>query len=243
MNLGYSLEGAVTSGGRGLIPLTILEGGRRGDELEALAAAIRAGDRVAEDRLCALMHARMLEYARSILGGRGQRSEEPEDAVQDSLIRVIRHLRASPERAIDLEGYLLRAVHNRCVDFLRRAAWRRNSRLDWVRQPLQLGEDLADRIASELDGRLLQARLADLEPRCRELLTRLYLQGESAQQVGATMSPPMTAQGVFHRRNTCLKKLLRLFQLGSDCRSRRNHLSGPFGGPRASEGGDDPTAP
>lgn len=225
-----------------MIPLTILQGGGAADELESLAAAIRAGDAAAEARLCAIMRPRMLEYARNILGGHEQRAEEPEDAVQDSLLRVIRFLRANPEREIDLEGYLLRAVHNRCVDFLRLAAWRRNSPLDWVRRPLQQSEDLADRIALELDGRALLDALARLELPCRELLTRLYLHGESAQAIGGTLSPQISPHGVYHRRNVCLKKLLRLFQLGLDLRSRRDHPSGPFDGPRTCEGGDDPTA-
>jgi len=225
-----------------LIPLTILDGGSVGDELESLAAAIRAGDRAAEARLCALMRPRMLDYAWSILGGREQRAEEPEDAVQDSFFRVIRVLRASPEREIDLEGYLLKAVRNRCVDYLRLAAWRRDQPLDWLKRPLQLGEDLADRIVGEIDGEILLGKLDRLELPCRALLTRLYLNGESAQAIGESMVPPISPHGVYHRRNICLKKLLRLFHSGLDLRSRRNHPSGPSGGPRTCEGGDDPTA-
>ena len=83
---------------------------------EQLVSGFRAGSeeafRVIHDRY----RARMLAYARQMLGGS---CEDPEDAVQEIFVRAYAGLRAS-NRDLALRAWLYRIAHNRCIDQLRR---------------------------------------------------------------------------------------------------------------------------
>jgi RNA polymerase sigma factor (sigma-70 family) len=68
--------------------------------------------RVIHDRY----RARMLAYARQMLGASGK---DPEDAVQEMFMRAYHGLRAS-DRQLALRAWLYRIAHNRCIDDLRR---------------------------------------------------------------------------------------------------------------------------
>ncbi len=79
-------------------------------------ALFRAGD----DRAFGVIHdryrARLLAYARQMLGGSRQ---DAEDALQDVFLRAYAALRAS-DRPVSLRAWLYRVAHNRCIDQLRR---------------------------------------------------------------------------------------------------------------------------
>ncbi|WP_205697135.1 RNA polymerase sigma factor [Conexibacter sp. SYSU D00693] len=81
-------------------------------------ALFRAGHddafRVMHDRY----QARLLAYARQMLGG--SRSDA-EDALQDVFLRAYHALRAD-DRPLTLRAWLYRVAHNRCIDQLRRPA-------------------------------------------------------------------------------------------------------------------------
>jgi RNA polymerase sigma-70 factor, ECF subfamily len=83
---------------------------------EQLVDLVRAGD----DRAFAAMHeryeARLVAYARQLLGGAHHDAEE---VVQDAFVRAIRALRAD-EREMALKPWLYTIVRNRALDVLRR---------------------------------------------------------------------------------------------------------------------------
>ena len=85
---------------------------------EQLVSLFRAGNdeafRVIHDRY----RARLLAYARQMLGSS---PADPEDAVQEIFVRAYSHLRSN-SRELALRAWLYRIAHNRCVDDLRRPA-------------------------------------------------------------------------------------------------------------------------
>ena len=84
---------------------------------EQLLALFRSGRedafRVLHDRY----HDRLLAYVRHMLRG----SSEAEDVVQDVFLRAYGAL-ASGERDVAVRPWLYRVAHNRCIDYVRRAA-------------------------------------------------------------------------------------------------------------------------
>jgi RNA polymerase sigma factor (sigma-70 family) len=98
---------------------------------EQLVRLFRAGNeeafRVIHDRY----RARLLAYARQMLGGS---RPDAEDALQDVFVRVYGALRAS-ERDVSLRAWLYRIAHNRCIDELRRPAPPTPETLELLRPP------------------------------------------------------------------------------------------------------------
>jgi RNA polymerase sigma factor (sigma-70 family) len=83
---------------------------------EQLVALFRAGSDDAFRAIHDRYRARLLAYARQMLGGA---LGDPEDALQDVFIRAYRALRTS-DRPVMLRAWLYRIAHNRCIDELRR---------------------------------------------------------------------------------------------------------------------------
>jgi len=83
---------------------------------EQLVRLFRGGSeeafRVVHDRY----RARLLAYARQMLGGAGA---DAEDVLQDVFVRAYAALRAN-DRDVSLRAWLYRIAHNRCIDELRR---------------------------------------------------------------------------------------------------------------------------
>jgi RNA polymerase sigma factor (sigma-70 family) len=83
---------------------------------EQLVAMFRAGSDDAFRAIHDRYRARLLTYARQMLGGS---RHDAEDALQDVFVRAYASLRAS-ERPVSLRAWLYRVAHNRCIDQLRR---------------------------------------------------------------------------------------------------------------------------
>jgi RNA polymerase sigma-70 factor (ECF subfamily) len=83
---------------------------------EQLVDLLRAGDDRAFTAIHERYEARLLAYARQLLGGAHHDAEE---VVQDAFVRAIRALRAD-EREMALKAWLYTIVRNRALDVLRR---------------------------------------------------------------------------------------------------------------------------
>jgi RNA polymerase sigma factor (sigma-70 family) len=226
---------------RSLVPLTVQGAGGVDEELDALVTGISAGNPEAEARLCALMRPALLDYARSLLGGDPPHAEGPEDAVQDSLLRFILRMRGRPGFRGRPRSYLRRIVRNRCVDFQRLASWRLKRLEDGSHLPeLPPGEEIVA-ILQGLQIKELLEGMERLDPACRQLLERIYLQGVPVRKIAREVAVPTTVQAVYSRRNRCLKLLA--FRLKIWGESRFGDMN-PHGTPRVpptDEGGDEPT--
>jgi RNA polymerase sigma factor (sigma-70 family) len=83
---------------------------------QRLIAAFRAGDDAAFSKIFDRHHARLLRYARKVLG---KSSEHAEDVVQEGMLRASRALRRD-ERHIELRPWLYRLVRNCALDEIAR---------------------------------------------------------------------------------------------------------------------------
>jgi RNA polymerase sigma-70 factor (ECF subfamily) len=83
---------------------------------EQLVALVRSGDDRAFGAIHQRYEARLLAYARQLLGGAHHDAEE---VVQDAFVRAIRALRAD-DREMALKAWLYTIVRNRALDVLRR---------------------------------------------------------------------------------------------------------------------------
>lgn len=161
---------------------------------DTLIARIKAGDRQAFDALCRERYASMISYARLFL-----RSDCAEDVVQDVLFGVWTN-RGGLDENLNLQGYLIRSIYNRCMNYL---ADERRSR--------QYNSYYQNKVASIMatyyspdnnptilglynaDLRLrLDRAIAQLSPRCREVFTMSYIdhlsEKEISEKLGLSLS-------------------------------------------------------
>ena len=119
---------------------------------DALLARVRQGDALAFAELDRRFRPRLLAAARSLLRGPPQ---DPEDAVQDVLLRAHRFLLRHPERPVVLGAWLRVVLRNRCLDL-------RDERREHAAQ-------LEDRAGPDADP----VRILDQRDQLRHVLTEL----------------------------------------------------------------------
>src|SRR3954462_306699 len=83
---------------------------------EQLVALVRSGDDRAFDAIHERYEARLLGFARQLLGGAHHDAEE---GVQDAFVRAL-HAPRADDRAMALQAWLYTIVRNRALDVLRR---------------------------------------------------------------------------------------------------------------------------
>jgi len=145
---------------------------------EQLVALVRAGD----DRAFAAIHeryeARLVAYARQLLGGAHHDAEE---VVQDGFVRAIRALRADG-RDMALTAWLYTIVRNRALDVLRRPV--RTTDLEPHAGALRDdGGDPHERLARAEEIKALVAGLKRLPERQRTALVMHEMGGASHRAI------------------------------------------------------------
>jgi RNA polymerase sigma factor (sigma-70 family) len=151
---------------------------------EQLVARFRAGDDDAFAQISERFRPRLTRYAAGMLRGRGV---DPEDAVQDVLVRAYGALRAG-DRAMHLRPWLYRIAHNRCLDLLSREA------------PAELVADPEARGSSADDGFERSQRIRDLvddiqglPPQQRSALIIRELDGLAYDQIAEALDTTVPA--------------------------------------------------
>lgn len=171
-------------------------------------AAYVSGDDAAGRGVCATLDAVVRRAVYSFLP-----ADDPDrdDVVQDTLLSLLQHLRTAGKAPDRPEAFAAASARNRCRNLHQ---WRR------VRHSVDIDE-MAGRIsctsASPLD--LLDARethdllteaLADLDPVCRQLLLDIYREEKSMESLRREAGLS-SVQGVYYRKNNCLKKVIKNF--------------------------------
>jgi RNA polymerase sigma-70 factor (ECF subfamily) len=141
------------------------------------------GDRAALKRVVTEWWPRMVRWSVVFCGD----AQLAEDAVQDALVRVLRHISSfDPERP--LGPWLKRLVHNACRDQLARHSRHEDRETPTAELPATGRAPSTDR-ALDLDraSRLAVAAFERLTPRQREILDRVDLQGHSPHEVAEAL--------------------------------------------------------
>jgi RNA polymerase sigma-70 factor (ECF subfamily) len=114
----------------------------------------------------------LYRFCRFTLGG----SDEAEDIVQDTFLKLLQHLRAGGDRS-NLRSWLFTVAANACRDRMR---WRAR----WLPWRAELDHRTVESIDEPPDRRLQRAAVRALAPRDRLLLS-LRAQGLSYREIGA----------------------------------------------------------
>ena len=169
-----------------------------------ILAALFGGQPGAEDRLCRVLRGPVQQAVWSFLG---RDNLESDDVVQESLVAVLGFLRRRGEFEGNLFRLAVTIARNRCRNILN---WR-------SRRPQVAIEPLAEWIASSsrspldafVDDEILQvmrAALARLGGECRRLLSALFLQSRSAEEMRLELRLK-SIRAVYYRREACLETL------------------------------------
>lgn len=173
-------------------------------DIASLTARIRAGDEDAFRKFHRLYFDRLYQFLLVVARGR---EDEARDALQETLLRVVRHARAfQTEEAF---WSWLKAVARSAA----RDGGRKHSRYLGLLQRFALHlEYLADEQPNQLSA-LLEESLDEMEPVDRRIIEGKYLQGSTVREIAAGTG--LTEKAVESRllrsrrriRNTLLKKL------------------------------------
>lgn len=185
---------------------------------EAFLAQLRDGDERAWRRLM-VEQGRLVFYAARRAGVDGA---DAEDVFQVAFLSAFRAI-DSLAHADRLSSWLYRIAHRAAIDHIRRR--RPNTALDDA-GPLVDGTEPADAALARLeDAERVRAGVEELDTRCRELLTALYLTDprpsykEIAERLGAAVGSIGPTQA------RCLAKLARCLADVSNARGERSSSS------------------
>ena len=166
---------------------------------DALVARFRAGDDAPFDEIDRRYRRQLTSFARRMLRGTGH---DPDDVVQDALMRAYRGLRAT-DRPMVLRPWLYMIVRNRALDELR-APQRAGVYDEELALDAVPAADAAERAAERDEMRRLVAEIARLPERQRLALVMREFDGcshvETARRLRTTV--PATKSLIVRARST-----------------------------------------
>jgi RNA polymerase sigma-70 factor (ECF subfamily) len=146
-------------------------------ELLQTIRAARSGDSAAFEEIMVLTERRVAQISWRILGDR----EEVKDAMQETFLRLFRHLRGFDERK-DFFAWLSRITVNVCIDLRRR---RRPA--DPLPELLSDAPSAEDELIERSDRALLTRAIDALAPRERAAILLRDVEGLPTDEVAAAM--------------------------------------------------------
>jgi RNA polymerase sigma-70 factor (ECF subfamily) len=171
-------------------------GVRRDDRtLDALAARAQRGDADAVTRLCRECEAQVRPYLERVLR---RVDDDSEDATQQVLVRVLEALPRFRAQGSAFRAWLFSIAHNVAAD-CRRAAARRPRATD-PRSLVAACDSAAERAPVQAGAGALGELIAPLPRRQREVLTLIYANDWTHEQVGAALGSSPVAVRQLHKR-------------------------------------------
>lgn len=173
---------------------------------ERLIAALRAGDARAFDAIDGRYRARLVRFARRVLGA--SHGAVAEDVVQEALLRAYRAL-LRDDRHVDLRPWLYRLVRNCCLDELSRVR-ADTVELDEAGERAHAPAHAEPAVAAERRARLRELidDLAVLPENQRHALLRREIDGASHAQLAAELGLSEPAvRSLVHRARVALTRL------------------------------------
>jgi len=177
-------------------------------EQEALATALRRGDRGAFEQLYTALHPSIYSFAARLLDDR----EEAKDVTQEVFLAAYRDL-PRHRGALRVEPWLFRVTMNACYDRLRARARRADTPLDEVSTLV----DARDGYDQSAMAAAVEAALRDMSPRYRAALILHDVQGLNRRELSEAMNVTWGTAGVllFRARAAFKKRVSALLPAGS----------------------------
>jgi len=177
-------------------------------EQEALATALRRGDRGAFEQLYTALHPSIYSFAARLLDDR----EEAKDVTQEVFLAAYRDL-PRHRGALRVEPWLFRVTMNACYDRLRARARRADTPLEEVSTLV----DTRDGYDQAAMAAAVEAALRDMSPRYRAALILHDVQGLNRRELSEAMNVTWGTAGVllFRARAAFKKRVSALLPAGS----------------------------
>jgi RNA polymerase sigma-70 factor (ECF subfamily) len=151
---------------------------------EYLAAAARAGDRKALEKLAGRWSPRLRRHAYRLTGD----IEMAREASQDGWADIVNGLPRLEDAAV-FPAWAFRIVSRRCADAIRRAQRSRKTLAAYAQEPANPG-DAQGSIEAAADAQPLRRALASLPPDQRAAIALFYLEDLSIAEIAAALSAP-----------------------------------------------------
>jgi len=153
---------------------------------------------------------RVFGYAAQLLRDR----EEARDVTQEALLRLWEHREAVADPAA-AKPWLLRTVHNLCIDRLRQRRSRGTASLDDVVEPAADPSCAPDRPSNERSRRTeVERALGRIPPRDRALLLLREVHGHSYEELADLMGAPIgTLKSLLHRARARLRREVEMLRV------------------------------
>jgi len=176
-------------------------------EQEALATALRRGDRGAFEQLYTALHPSIYSFAARLLDDR----EEAKDVTQEVFLAAYRDL-PRHRGALRVEPWLFRVTMNACYDRLRARARRADTPLEEVSTLV----DTRDGYDQAAMAAAVEAALRDMSPRYRAALILHDVQGLNRRELSEAMNVTWGTAGVllFRARAAFKKRVSALLPAG-----------------------------
>ncbi len=177
-------------------------------EQEAIATALRRGDRGAFEQLYTALHPSIYSFAARLLDDR----EEAKDVTQEVFLAAYRDL-PRHRGALRVEPWLFRVTMNACYDRLRARARRADTPLEEVATLV----DTRDGYDQAAMATAVEAALRDMSPRYRAALILHDVQGLNRRELSEAMGVTWGTAGVllFRARAAFKKRVSALLPAGS----------------------------
>ncbi len=164
------------------------------------------GEAGSEERISAALTELLLPQAVSLLGSGG----EAEDAVQDTLIRLLELLRRQGRFEGNLRNLARVALRNRCLQLIRNRRRRETKLLILSKESPPRENHLERLLRIEIFAGLSQG-LATLDEPCRDLLRAIFFEKVPVRKLRRKLGLA-SVQGVYARKHGCLKRLRRIME-------------------------------
>lgn len=173
---------------------------------------IRQGDREAFNDLCRERYASLISYARLFLSR--VNAAWAEDVVQDVLFGLWQNRSSLYDDGSSLQGYLLRSVYNRCMNYLKKA--RRMESLNLSSEAFRMLEMMAGHYDPDRNPAIVELFNADLRssldnaisalsPQRRKVFTLSYIEQLTNKEIGEKMG--LSVRTVENHMHLALKQL------------------------------------
>ena len=168
--------------------------------METIRAA-RSGDSAAFEEIMVLTERRVAQIAWRILGD----AEEVKDAMQETFLRLFRHLGKYDEKK-DFAAWLSRIAVNVCIDLGRR---RKQSRFVALEEVISNETPIDDVLIQRSNRALLTRAIDDLAPRERAAILLRDVEGLPTDEVAAAMGNSVaTVRVQLSRARVKLRKII-----------------------------------
>lgn len=173
-----------------------------------LVIRIRKGDREAFDRFCRSRYVSLVSYACLFVP-----ASWAEDVVQDVLFSVWQHRSSLKEDPSRVQSYMVRSVYNRCMNYLKRERLRSGGVSTHDERILELvspyyspdRNPVISKLFNEDLGRIIEAAVDRLSPRCREVFRMSYLEDIPDREIAARLG--LSVRTVENQVYAALKQL------------------------------------